>query len=83
MCGVAAAARRLAPGGKLLYVTCSIFRDENDAQIDAFIARTAGALRESITFPGDLPHVGGQLLPSADPAGHNQDGFFYALLRKV
>ena len=36
----------LAPGGKLLYVTCSVFRDENDAQIDAFLARTPGALRE-------------------------------------
>jgi 16S rRNA (cytosine967-C5)-methyltransferase len=73
----------LAPGGLLLYATCSVFAAENEAPVAAFIAANPAALRESITFPDDLPHVGGQLLPSADAAGHNQDGFFYALLRKV
>ena len=73
----------LAPGGKLLYVTCSVFRDENDAQIDAFLARTPGALRETLTLPPDVPHRGGQCLPSQGGAAHNQDGFFYARLRKA
>jgi len=27
--------------------------------------------------------MGGQLLPSSEGAVHNQDGFFYALLRKA
>ena len=64
--------RTLANGGKLLYVTCSIFIEENQRQIDAFLAEQADARQ--------LPLAGlrdGQLLPSAD-----HDGFFYALLQK-
>ncbi len=40
------------------------------------------ALRESLTFPAQASHRGGQLLPSPSGGSHNQDGFFYALLRK-
>ncbi len=66
--------RLLAPGGTLLYATCSVFRQENDGQVQAFLARHAadaerGALPE--------PFADGSLLPDAD-----HDGFFYALLRK-
>jgi 16S rRNA (cytosine967-C5)-methyltransferase len=73
----------LAPGGKLLYATCSVFVEENEARVEAFVARHPDALRESLSFPADAPHSGGQLLPSAETAGHNQDGFYYALLRKA
>jgi len=65
--------RTLANGGKLLYVTCSIFIEENQRQIDAFLAEQADARQ--------LPLAGlrdGQLLPCAD-----HDGFFYALLQKI
>jgi 16S rRNA (cytosine967-C5)-methyltransferase len=72
----------LGRGGALLYSTCSVFNAENDDRIRAFIAGHADALRESLTFAHDSVHRGGQLLPSASGAGHNQDGFFYALLRK-
>jgi 16S rRNA (cytosine967-C5)-methyltransferase len=72
----------LAPGGLLLYVTCSIFRAENDEQITAFAERHGDALRGDITFPGGCTSVGGQLLPAPPGAAHNHDGFFYALLRK-
>jgi 16S rRNA (cytosine967-C5)-methyltransferase len=62
----------LAPGGRLLYVTCSIFPEENTERIDAFMAQRPEAVR----LPLDgLP--GGQLLPGAD-----HDGFFYALIGK-
>jgi 16S rRNA (cytosine967-C5)-methyltransferase len=72
----------LAPGGGLLYVTCSVFAAENGGQVDAFLARHPDALRESLSLPADCLHADGQLLPSGNAAGHNQDGFFYALLRK-
>jgi 16S rRNA (cytosine967-C5)-methyltransferase len=73
----------LARGGRLLYATCSVFRDENDARADAFVARHADALRETLSLPHEVAHDGGQVLPSAEPGLHNQDGFFYALMRKA
>jgi 16S rRNA (cytosine967-C5)-methyltransferase len=64
--------RVLAPGGKLLYVTCSVFPQENDAVIDAFVARTAGAGRLALPDGGAA-----QWLPEAE-----HDGFFYALIQR-
>ncbi len=64
--------RTLAPGGKLLYVTCSVFAAENDAVIGAFTARTPAARR------APLPDAAAaQLMP-----GPEHDGFFFALLEK-
>jgi 16S rRNA (cytosine967-C5)-methyltransferase len=73
----------VARGGKLLYATCSVFTAENEARVAAFEARHPDALRETLTFPAMALHMGGQLLPSSEGAVHNQDGFFYALLRKA
>lgn len=64
--------RTLAPGGKLLYVTCSVFPEENGAVIDAFAARTPGLRCARLADDGPA-----QLLPGAE-----HDGFFYALLEK-
>lgn len=64
--------RLLAPGGKLLYATCSVFPEENDGVIDAFVARTAQATRGRLADGGPA-----QWLPNAD-----HDGFFYALIEK-
>ena len=49
----------LARGGRLLYATCSVFRDENDARADAFVARHADALRETLSLPHEVAHDGG------------------------
>ena len=69
----------LAPGGRLLYATCSVLRAENAAQVGAFLARTPGARAED---PGQaFGHADGpgrQRLPGEQ----GMDGFFYALLRK-
>lgn len=70
----------LAPGGRLLYATCSLFRAEGQAQIDAFLQRLGpGAARLDPASPGHL--LG---LPDNDPAGlaPSGDGFYYALLHK-
>ncbi len=73
----------LAPGGALLYATCSVFAGENEQRVLEFMAQTPGALRETIIFDPEIAHEGGQLLPSGKGARHNHDGFFYALLRKA
>jgi 16S rRNA (cytosine967-C5)-methyltransferase len=63
----------LAPGGKLLYATCSVFPEENQSVVAAFAARCGDVRR--LDTPG---LAGGQLLPDED-----RDGFFYALLEKT
>jgi 16S rRNA (cytosine967-C5)-methyltransferase len=72
----------LAPGGRLLYATCSLFAEENEEQAAAFVSRHPDALRETISFDPGVAARGGQLLPSSPGAVHNQDAFFYALFRK-
>ena len=70
----------LAKGGKLLYVTCSIFQQENEMQIQQFLSTHADATRLPVVFDvSTLPcqSLGGQLLPTAE-----HDGLFYALLQK-
>ena len=62
----------LAPGGTMLYATCSVFDEENTEQVQAFCARNADAERQPLDGREEL-----QLLPDAV-----HDGFYYALLRK-
>ena len=68
--------RTLAPGGKMLYATCSVFAQENADQVAAFIGRHADArclpTMGATTRDAQLQH-----LPDAE-----HDGFFYALLQK-
>lgn len=65
--------RVLVPGGKLVYVTCSVFRDENDAVLETFCTRAPDARR--CALPGGMA---AQLLPCPE-----YDGFFYGLLTKA
>ena len=71
----------VAPGGRLLFATCSVFVAEGRAQIDAFLQRAGpDAARLDPASPG---HLSG--LPDNAPAGAlpSGDGFFYALLHKA
>jgi 16S rRNA (cytosine967-C5)-methyltransferase len=62
----------LAADGKLLYVTCSVFPQENQEVVQAFLARTQGARLLPLPDGGES-----QWLP-----GPRHDGFFYALIQR-
>ena len=71
----------LAPGGRMVYCTCSVFRDEGQHQIDSFLARnTQAVLRPSPghLMPGRAVNAAGLL----DNAASSFDGFFYAVLEQ-
>jgi 16S rRNA (cytosine967-C5)-methyltransferase len=72
----------LGEGGRLLYVTCSVFTAENEAVIARFLAGQPSAVRLPIQGRLGASEQGlAQLLPSAT-AERDHDGFFYALLEK-
>jgi 16S rRNA (cytosine967-C5)-methyltransferase len=65
--------RTLAPGGRMLYCTCSVFPEENGRQVANFADRHADAVR--------LPTGGAEKERQWLPADEH-DGFYYALLEK-
>jgi 16S rRNA (cytosine967-C5)-methyltransferase len=72
----------LAKGGKLLYVTCSVFNEENQGQVDNFLQNNVDATQLPFVLPesyasAEITQINGQLIPT-----NAHDGFFYALLQK-
>ena len=70
----------LRPGGSMVYATCSVLREENDEQIEAFLSRTADAIAttpQEVSW-GRPAGAGRQLLPETE----SHDGFFYARLKR-
>ena len=67
----------LKENGKLLYITCSIFEEENRDVIEKFKQDAGNVSELSINFPSNVTHINNQILPS-----ENHDGLFYALLQK-
>ena len=69
----------LAPGGRLVYATCSVFPQENHRIIRRFLKQQDdAALVEPDVLWGRDMETGRQMLPV--PESH--DGFFYAVLEK-
>jgi 16S rRNA (cytosine967-C5)-methyltransferase len=71
----------LKPGGKMLYVTCSMFCAENEQQMEWFVAQQADCV-EVTANPvqwGRTRPRGRQILPGMN----GMDGFYYALLEKT
>ncbi len=69
----------LAPGGVLLYATCSVFPEENEEPLARFLAVHTDARPVPLDVPwGRARAAGRQILPGDD----GMDGFFYALVRR-
>ncbi len=76
----------LAPGGRLVYASCSVLSAENAGVVGAFLASEPAAVESTesarLSLPGALPwRISGP--GSALPSGAaNADGFYYACLEK-
>jgi len=75
----------LAPGGRMLYVTCSVFAAENEGVVAGFLRSTSDAQEDNVLQNNNIRDLmrdkacGQQVLPGT--AG--LDGFYYAGLVKV
>ena len=82
---LAAAATLVKPGGRLVYATCSVLPEENDAVVDDFVA--ANPRFERIDAAAELAHAGigldtGQKL-RLFPHKHGCDGFYAEVLTRT
>lgn len=82
------AARLTRPGGRLVYATCSIMREENEERIEAFLAAhpdyravPVPELWAELAAGTPCPVAGPWLRLS--PLAHGTDGFFAAVLEKA
>lgn len=83
---LAAAAPLVAPGGRLIYATCSVLPSENETQMQQFLAAhpdfkplpASHVWAEKLggAYPGGDPYL------RLSPARHGTDGFFVGILER-
>lgn len=70
----------LAPGGKLVYITCSLLRAENESVVNGWLEGRKDARAAGFSLPAGQPAaVGWQVLPGDG----DLDGMYYAVLEKA
>ena len=79
------AQRLVRNGGRLVYATCSMLREENEDQVSAFLSRhpefAVVPLDRAWTLPAPVPCAGPFL--ALTPRQHATDGFFAAVLERA
>ena len=79
-----ASATAVQPGGLLIYATCSLEPEENDAQVESFLAEHGDEWRLEPPAEGEVPASvldAGRL--RIMPQRHGIDGVFAARLRRI
>ena len=76
---LASSSRYVAPGGRLLYSTCTLNPSENEEVVAAFLATAPSFSRVPFSV-GGLDAPGGEI--TLYPHIHGTDGFYYALLER-
>ena len=81
------ASRLVKNGGKLIYVTCSLFPEENEDQVNQFLTEN---LHFRVVTPAEIWDKGSPLIIDnkapffrLTPNQHKTDGFFIAILEKT
>jgi 16S rRNA (cytosine967-C5)-methyltransferase len=85
-----AAKAYVKPGGRLVYITCSVFPAENAGQIVAFLGREqsfapldhVGVWQEGLLGHQDVARIDKDRGISLTPAKSGTDGFYFAALRR-
>lgn len=78
-----AAAKLVRPGGRLIYATCSLLREENEAIVEAFLTAHASAWSRSVETPlsDRLQQTDAEPgVVKLAPDTHDCDGFFAAVV---
>ena len=72
------------PGGRLIYVTCSVLAEENEDRVAAFLERHPEfSVRPATDDPERLPHLTAEGYLRLTPATSDTDGFFVAVLARA
>ena len=79
------ASRLVRKGGRLVYATCSLLSEENEAQVEAFLGThpefSVVPLTQAWPWPAPMPCDGPYL--ALTPRRHDTDGFFAAVLERA
>ena len=79
-----AGAAFVKPGGRMVYVTCSVLPEEDEDRVAAFLARTEGfAARAATDDPKLTPFLTPDGFLRLTPRSSGTDGFFVAVLEKA
>jgi 16S rRNA (cytosine967-C5)-methyltransferase len=79
---LAAAGAYVKPGGRLVYVTCSLLAEENEDRVAAFLATHANFSSEVVQVAGAEPWLTGEGFLRLTPRNAGTDGFFVATLTR-
>ena len=74
------AGQYVRPGGMLLYATCTVLPEENEAVTEEFLSRRHEFQKEPFSLPGRKEENDGSL--HLWPQRHDTDGFYICKMRK-